>query len=79
MVAERYDVNGWKYERDPFDGIRLVKDYGPHYATITKNATPEVFGKFHWTIWNTPTGNHITGGNADSVPAAQDAADAHPT
>ncbi|WP_280305070.1 hypothetical protein [Nocardia abscessus] len=80
MAAIRYDVNGWTYEYSPFDGVRLVKDYGPCYVTITPNPTPEVFKAYSWTVWRTSTGDHITTNRADSVEEAQAAADAraHP-
>ncbi|WP_331761052.1 hypothetical protein OG225_43225 (plasmid) [Nocardia sp. NBC_01377] len=78
MAAIRYDVNGWTYERSPFDGVRLVKDYGPRYVTITPNASPEVFKAYSWSVWRTSTGDHITTERADSVEEAQAAADAYP-
>ena len=80
MAAIRYDVNGWTYKRSLLDGIVLFKDYGPCYVTIHPNATPEVFGAYSWSMWRTSTGDFITGDKADSIEAAQAAADAraHP-
>lgn len=56
--AEVLRARGYRAERTLLDGPRVVKDYEEGvYVTIV----PGEGDRFHWSIWRSDDGGHLTG------------------